>query len=151
MAAFVAATATWAAESDSFSNPAIEARLLTAENGVAPGAGTISAGLYLRLGKDWKTYWRSPGEVGIPPSIDWSGSSNVAETEFLWPAPQRFTAFGIENFGYHEEVVFPISITLKNPDAPVELRARVSLLTAVGRLTEKVLLPQLVGHFQKSK
>ena len=129
MAAFVAATATWAAESDSFSNPAIEARLLTAENGVAPGAGTISAGLYLRLGKDWKTYWRSPGEVGIPPSIDWSGSSNVAETEFLWPAPQRFTAFGIENFGYHEEVVFPISITLKNPDAPVELRARVSLLT----------------------
>ncbi|MCB1469498.1 MAG: thioredoxin family protein [Rhizobiaceae bacterium] len=117
-----------AAESESFANPAVEARLITAENGVGPDAASISAGLHLRLGKDWKTYWRSPGEVGLPPTIDWTGSENVAETNFLWPAPKRFTAFGIENFGYQDEVVFPIRITLSEPGGPTRLNARVSLL-----------------------
>lgn len=69
------------------------------------------------------------GEVGIPPSIDWAGSENVKEDEFLWPAPERFTAFGIENFGYHDEVVFPLRIALSEPGAPVRLNADVSLLT----------------------
>jgi len=118
-----------AARSEVFENPAVAARLLTAENAVAPGAGTLSAGLDLDLGEGWKTYWRSPGEVGIPPSVDWSGSENIADVQFLWPAPERFTAFGIENFGYHDEVVFPLRITLADPGAPVRLRAQVSLLT----------------------
>lgn len=129
VASFMAATAVLAAGSESFRNPAVEARLITAENGINPDATSISAGLYLQLGEGWKTYWRSPGEVGLPPSIDWAGSENVEHAEFLWPAPERFTAFGIENFGYHEEVVFPIRIVLSDPGAPVELRARVSLLT----------------------
>jgi suppressor for copper-sensitivity B len=130
VAAIVALTGSLnAAASDSFANPAVEARLITAENGVAPGATSLSAGLHLQLGENWKTYWRSPGEVGIPPSIDWIGSENVAGVSFLWPAPERFTAFGIENFGYHDEVVFPLRITLSDPGAPVRLTARVNLLT----------------------
>lgn len=118
-----------AARSEAFENPAVTARLMTAENGVAPGAGTLSAGLDLELGEGWKTYWRSPGEVGIPPSVDWSGSQNVADVEVLWPAPERFTAFGIENFGYHDEVVFPLRVTLTKPGQPVRLRAHVNILT----------------------
>ena len=128
-ASLVAATSVVAAGSESFRNPAVDARLITAENGINPGATSISAGLHLQLGEDWKTYWRSPGEVGLPPSIDWTGSENIEEAEFLWPAPERFTAFGIENFGYHEEIVFPIRIVLSDPGMPVALRARVSLLT----------------------
>ncbi len=122
------ATQVAAAESARFSDPSVDARLITVENGIGPDAMSISAGLHLQLGKDWKTYWRSPGEVGIPPSIDWTGSKNVTEAEFLWPAPTRFTAFGIENFGYNREVVFPLRITLEEPGKPVELRARVNLL-----------------------
>jgi len=118
-----------AAESESFSNPAVEARLIAAENGVGPNATSLSAGLHLDLGEGWKTYWRSPGEVGIPPSIDWAGSENVEAVDILWPAPERFTAFGIENFGYHDEVVFPLRIALSEPGAPVRLNADVSLLT----------------------
>ncbi|MBR9763579.1 MAG: copper-binding protein [Rhodobacteraceae bacterium] len=123
------ATSVVAAGSESFRNPAVDARLITAENGINPDATSISAGIHLQLGEDWKTYWRSPGEVGLPPSIDWTGSANIEEAEFLWPAPERFTAFGIENFGYHDEVVFPIRIVLSEPGMPVALRARVSLLT----------------------
>ena len=118
-----------AATSGIFVNPAINARLITAENGVAPGAMTLTAGLYLQLGDNWKTYWRSPGEVGIPTSIDWTGSRNVAKVDLLWPAPERFTAFGIENFGYHDQVVLPLRVTLADPGAPVRLVARVNLLT----------------------
>ncbi|WP_268235972.1 protein-disulfide reductase DsbD family protein [Cribrihabitans marinus] len=128
-ASLVTATSVVAAGSDSFRNPAVDARLITVENGINPDATSISAGLHLQLGEDWKTYWRSPGEVGQPPSIDWAGSENIEEAEFLWPAPERFTAFGIENFGYHDEVVFPIRIVLSEPGMPVALRARVSLLT----------------------
>lgn len=117
-----------AAVSETYSSVAINARLVSAEDGVAPGVGLISAGLALELEEGWKTYWRSPGEVGIPPRIDWSGSDNIAKVDFLWPAPKRFRAFGIENFGYQKEVVFPLSITLERPGEPAQLRAAVNLL-----------------------
>jgi suppressor for copper-sensitivity B len=126
--AAVTGTTAEAARSEAVSTPAVTARLLTAENGVAPEAGSISAGLELELGDGWKTYWRTPGEVGFPPEIDWAGSRNVAEVDFQWPAPTRFTAFGIENFGYHDGVVFPLRVYLEEPGAPVRLVAHVSLL-----------------------
>ena len=118
-----------AAQSGSFQTQAVTASLVVAQDGVATGTTTLSGGLYLKLGADWKTYWRSPGEVGIPPSVDWSGSENLASVDFLWPAPTRFHAFGIENFGYKNEVLFPLNFHLQQPGQPVRLRGRVSLLT----------------------
>ncbi|MBI1220808.1 MAG: copper-binding protein [Rhodobacteraceae bacterium] len=118
----------WASKSESHTSPALTATLISAEDGVAPSAGTISAGLDIRMRKDWKVYWRSPGEVGYPPTVDWTGSTNLAGVTFLWPAPKRFSAFGIENYGYHDEIVFPLSIHLKQPGTATQLKARVSLL-----------------------
>lgn len=118
-----------AAQSEAFSNVALTARLMSAEDGVAPDASTLSLGLALEFGDGWKGYWRSAGEVGLPPKIDWSGSKNLRSAEILWPAPQRFEAFGIENFGYIGSVVLPISIALETPGEAVELRARASVLT----------------------
>ena len=112
-----------------FANDAVTARLITAEDAIAPNAGSVSVGLDLQLGEGWKAYWRSPGEVGLPPEIDWSGSTNVASAEILWPAPERFTAFGIENYGYHDRVVLPIRVTLETPGAPVQLQAQAFVLT----------------------
>ena len=63
------------------------------------------------------------------PSIDWAGSKITEKAEFPWPAPERFTTFGIENVGYHDEVVLPIRAVLSEPGMPVTLHARVSLLT----------------------
>ena len=107
---------------------AVDITLLTSEAGVPRNARTLSGGLRIELDEGWKTYWRSPGEVGIPPSLDWGGSINIAAAEILWPAPERFRAFGIENFGYSGEIVLPLQITLERPGEPVALRARVSLL-----------------------
>jgi len=122
-------SASWAETSAAFSSPAVTARLISAQNGVTEGAQTISAGLDLTLGEGWKTYWRSPGEVGFAPEVDWSTSENVANVEFLWPAPERFTAFGIENFGYSKEVVFPLMLRLERPGEPFVLNTSVTLLT----------------------
>ncbi|MGY3436505.1 MULTISPECIES: protein-disulfide reductase DsbD family protein [unclassified Marinovum] len=117
-----------AATSETYAANALTARLVTAEDGVAPEAGTLSAGLVLTLEDGWKTYWRSPGEVGLPPELDWSEAENVAKTELLFPAPTRFTAFDIENFGYGKAVTFPIQITLAEPGAATTLRTEVRLL-----------------------
>ena len=117
-----------AAATQAYKSSSVEARLITAENGVAPGASALSAGLSLKLSEGWKTYWRSPGEVGLPPEIDWSGSTNLASAKILWPAPTRFRAFGIENFGYAKQVTFPFQITLADPGKPAILKADVFLL-----------------------
>ncbi len=117
-----------AASSDPHVSTPLQARLVTAEDGVAPGTTGLSAGLDMTLAEGWKTYWRSPGEVGLPPEIDWEGSTNVASVEILWPAPTRFRAFGIENFGYKHEVVLPLRVTLERPGEPAALRAAVSML-----------------------
>jgi suppressor for copper-sensitivity B len=105
---------------------ALAASLVTAEDGTS--GRTVSAGLRVVLDEGWKTYWRSPGEVGLPPALDWSESGNVADVTLAFPAPTRFEAFGIENFGYGDEVVFPLSVTLEEPGAPVSLRVSADLL-----------------------
>ena len=126
-----------AAQSEPVETEAMTVRLVTAETGVAAGTGTVSAGVEIDLAEGWKTYWRSPGEVGFPPEIDWSGSENVAGAEMLWPAPERFRAFGIENYGYSERVVFPLRVTLDEPGEAARLDATVRLLAC-----EKLCVPQ---------
>lgn len=126
--ALVLPVAARAASSDRYEAHALTARLITVENGIAPGAGSVSAGLVIVMAEGWKTYWRSPGEVGLPPELDWSASDNLAETEFLYPAPTRFTAFDIENFGYGDKAVFPIRVVLNTPGEAATLTTRARLL-----------------------
>jgi len=83
--------------------------------------GEIEAGVEIRLGDGWKTYWRMPGDSGVPPDFDWSGSTNVAHVDVGWPAPHRMHDAGGESVGYKGEVVFPLSVGLKAPGQPARL------------------------------
>ena len=123
-----ATTAASSAVSQPHVSAAVEAHLVTAQDGVPEAGGKVSAALDIRLRDGWKTYWRSPGQVGMAPEVDWNGSINVRSAQILWPAPTRFRAFGIENFGYAERVVLPLDVTLERPGEPVAMRAKVSLL-----------------------
>ncbi|MBM2577738.1 thioredoxin family protein [Jannaschia sp. Os4] len=107
---------------------AVTARLMTAEDGVGEGVARLSAGLALEMQPGWKTYWRSPGEVGLPPALDWSGSANVADVQIAYPAPTRFTAFDIENYGYAGAVTYPLTVVLERPGAPARLDLAADLL-----------------------
>ena len=86
----------------------------------------LDAGLQIRLAPGWHAYWRTPGEAGLPPSIDWTGSHNVAGTAISWPAPRRFSLDGLETQGYENGVVLPIAVTLAHPGEAVLLHAEVN-------------------------
>ncbi|MCZ6589203.1 MAG: protein-disulfide reductase DsbD family protein [Alphaproteobacteria bacterium] len=107
--------------------PKAEVRLIAATTAVGE-LEAIPLGIEVKLQPGWKTYWRSPGDAGIPPQVDFTGSSNVASTEFRWPVPTRFQYFDLETFGYSKEVVFPIDVELERPGEPAMLRARVDML-----------------------
>jgi DsbC/DsbD-like thiol-disulfide interchange protein len=83
------------------------------------------AGVQIRLEPGWKTYWRMPGDSGVPPSFDWSGSKNLKSAEVLYPAPHRFTDASGTAIGYEDEVVFPVMVTPERAGEPVELKLNV--------------------------
>jgi suppressor for copper-sensitivity B len=85
-------------------------------------AGALRAGVEIRLSPGYKTYWRSPGDSGVPPQFNWSGSQNLAAIEVRWPAPLRFADGAGSSIGYAEEVIFPLLVTPADPGQPVLLK-----------------------------
>jgi DsbC/DsbD-like thiol-disulfide interchange protein len=94
---------------------------------IAGGADTAGrlAGVEIKLDSGFKTYWRNPGESGLPPSFDWSKSVNVEAVEVLWPAPTRSTDASGISYGYHGGVVFPVRLRPRQPDRAVTLALRI--------------------------
>jgi DsbC/DsbD-like thiol-disulfide interchange protein len=86
------------------------------------GAPALLAGIQLRMDPGWKTYWRNPGDSGVPPSFDWSGSKNLKHAEVLYPAPHRFADAGGTAIGYDDQVVFPVKLTPERDGEPIELK-----------------------------
>lgn len=80
------------------------------------------AGLEIKLQPGWKTYWRYPGDSGVPPRFDFKNSENVEDVTVLWPAPVRFPDGGGSSIGYIDHTIFPLRIALKNPGKPAVLR-----------------------------
>ena len=79
------------------------------------------AGVQLRMEQGWKTYWRNPGDSGVPPSFDWSGSKNVKSIDVFYPVPHRFADANGTAIGYEDEVVFPVKVTPEQANKPVQL------------------------------
>ncbi len=100
------------------------ARLIAGAKTPAEYGNRLVAGVHLKLEKGWKTYWRIPGDAGVPPQFDWSGSENVGELRVLWPAPKRLKdAYGT-SIGYYDEVVFPVIIAPKEAGQSVSLKLK---------------------------
>jgi DsbC/DsbD-like thiol-disulfide interchange protein len=95
--------------------------------GSKAAAGTAQqAGVELEIMSGWKTYWRYPGDSGVPPEFDFSASENVADVRVEWPAPKAFPdGSGGNAIGYKGGVVFPLRVTAKDAAAPVVLRVMV--------------------------
>lgn len=119
---FVAAPARIAdaADTSSWDGDARSAMRLVAAQ--ADPAGDLRAGIELRLAPGWKTYWRYPGDSGVPPAFDFSKSENVRSVEVRWPAPHRFIDETGSSIGYKGNVLLPLRIVAQNPRRPVTLR-----------------------------
>ncbi len=76
--------------------------------------GTQMAALHLTLAPGWKTYWRAPGDAGIPPMITIHGGG-VDKVQFHWPTPDVFDDNGMRSIGYHDSLVLPIEVTGSAP------------------------------------
>ncbi|MGY8934643.1 MAG: protein-disulfide reductase DsbD family protein [Alphaproteobacteria bacterium] len=109
-------------------NDHVSTRLVAAPNGVGDQT-SVQLGLQFRLKPGWKIYWRNPGESGLPPSADWTGTENVRDPKIFWPAPTRFDVFGLETLGYKDEVVLPVSGAIVEPGKHVRVRAKLRYLT----------------------
>ena len=134
----VSAPPAFASSSAAVKTDHVEARLLSAVTGTGD-LSTIPAGLELKLDEGWKTYWRSPGDAGLPPTLDWKGSHNLDRATLLYPAPERIQVLGIQTFGYKHEVVFPIDLKLADRGKPVEAKLAVDLLICADQCIPKHL------------
>jgi len=99
--------------------PASRVRLVASPAKTA--RGSYLAGLEIVMAEGWKTYWRTPGDAGVPPTFDWSGSANAASIKVLYPAPMRMPEAGAEVIAYKHAVLFPIEVTPKDAAKPVAL------------------------------
>jgi DsbC/DsbD-like thiol-disulfide interchange protein len=86
--------------------------------------GPIRAGVEIRLKGGWHTYWRYPGDAGVPPRFDFSESQNLKSVEVLWPAPQRIPEQGLVTIGYTGDVILPLAIVPQIRGEPVKLRLK---------------------------
>lgn len=100
------------------------ARLIAGSASDSAGAPLLRAGVEIKLQPGWKTYWRYPGDSGVPPRFDFSGSDNVKTVSVLWPAPHRFTDQSGNSIGYKDNVIFPLRIVPRQRDKPVTLRLK---------------------------
>lgn len=85
------------------------------------GDGVRMAALRLDLAPGWKTYWRSPGEGGIPPLFDWSASENLGSVRIHWPLPEVWTTNGLRAIGYGGTLILPVEVRALDPARPTTI------------------------------
>jgi DsbC/DsbD-like thiol-disulfide interchange protein len=99
-------------------------------------AGVLRAGLEIRLKSGWHTYWRYPGDAGVPPQFDFAASQNLKRAVVLWPAPQRIEEAGGGTIGYVGSILFPLRVEPIDPAKPVLLRLKLDYA-----ICEKLCVP----------
>jgi DsbC/DsbD-like thiol-disulfide interchange protein len=103
------------------------ARLIAAQANNTSTGRVFRAGLEIRLKDGWKTYWRYPGDSGVPPAIDVSKSDNVKAVTVLYPAPSRFPdGAGGSSIGYKGDVILPLRVVPQDGGKPTTLRLKVN-------------------------
>jgi DsbC/DsbD-like thiol-disulfide interchange protein len=111
-------------------------RLIAGGGATEKGETVLRAGVEIRLAPGWKTYWRYPGDSGVPPHFDFGNSENVKAVTVAWPAPQRLVDSEGVTIGYKDGVVFPLKIVPEDANKPVRLRLKLDYA-----ICEKLCVP----------
>ena len=88
--------------------------------------GAHYAGIQIDLAPGWKTYWRAPGDGGIPTTATWDGSENLDHAQVMWPRPEVFRTYGMRSVGYADRVVLPVHLQA-NGDGPIDVALNLRL------------------------
>ncbi|HZH44120.1 MAG TPA: thioredoxin family protein [Lysobacter sp.] len=120
-ALFLAATAD--AASPPVRTDHLQSRLVAESTAAVPGT-RLTLGLLLEHDPHWHTYWRNPGDSGLPTEIQFTLPEGVKAEPVAWPHPQRFVLSGIVNFGYGGRRLLPITIDVPADYAAASLPVR---------------------------
>lgn len=134
-AAAAGGTPSYAADASPWETDAHSALRLIA-GGSRLSDSDVRAGVEVKLSPGWKTYWRYPGDSGVPPRFNFAESVNVKSISLSWPAPDHFADEGGQTIGYKDRAIFPLRITPEDPAKPVTLR-----LTFDYAVCEKLCVP----------
>ncbi len=102
----------------------------------AAANGVFQAGVEIRLAPGAITYWRNPGDAGLPPTLSFNGSGNLAQARTSFPAPRRLSEGGGEAFGYDGALILPIDVEPIEPAKPVTLALKLNYAVC-----EKICVP----------
>lgn len=105
-----------------------EVRLVSAVSAMG-NLQELPLGLEFRLAPGWKIYWRTPGEAGLPPTLDLQMANGAPlQSQIEWPVPKRFNAFGFDNFGYADAVILPVAVRGYDRGAALQIRGQIEAL-----------------------
>ena len=110
--------------------PHVEAELISENATVVPGRPTTVA-LRLKIEDGWHTYWRNPGDSGLPTTIDWKLPSGFHAGAIEWPAPKALEVGPLVNYGYEGTVLHLVALDVPSdakPGSAAELTARADWL-----------------------
>jgi DsbC/DsbD-like thiol-disulfide interchange protein len=125
-----------AADASRWDGDGRNAMRLIAGSSPRDGGTALRAGIEIRLAPGWHTYWRYPGDAGVPPRFDFAGSQNVKAVDVHWPAPQRLPEEAVTVIGYTGNVVLPLTIVPQDRAKPVMLRLKLDYAVC-----EKLCIP----------
>jgi DsbC/DsbD-like thiol-disulfide interchange protein len=125
----------------------VKASLVAESDAVRPGQ-PLTVGIRLEMEKDWHTYWRNPGDSGLPTRVKWELPAGFSAGDILWPYPEPFRSGPLVSYGYEHEVLLPVEIRVPAAltDAEVRIAARVDWLECLeaclpGRANVSLTLP----------
>ena len=123
ISAAAASQSAWQGESD-----IVRVRMVSAVAATG-NLDQLPLGLEFEIAAGWKIYWRTPGEAGLPPSLDLGNSPTMGlDAAIRWPMPKRFDVFGFDNFGYEQHVILPFDVDGHVAGAAVQIAGQIEAL-----------------------
>jgi suppressor for copper-sensitivity B len=133
---FMGISSAFAAEGEWGVADEMKARLISGVQALGTD-GSFDAAMEVRMSPGWHSYWRSPGDSGLPPRFNWDGSTNLQKAEVFFPAPKRFDEMGLTTFGYSGDVTFPMKIFVEDPTKDTNLALRLDTMVC-----NEICIPQ---------
>ncbi len=126
---FFCGSSTQASEGAWVSAEYLQTRLVADTGTKAPAKNEgFIAGLDVKLADGWHSYWRMPGDGGLPPELDTSESQNLKSLEIFWPSPKRFVTEGLNSFGYEGHFLLPIAVTPQDNTKDMILSVKANIM-----------------------
>ena len=121
------------ADSSSADLPHVHVQLLVLPQVLARG-GAAEAGIYFKLEPGWHVYWMNPGDAGEPPRVRWTLPAGITAGPLQFPAPKRLPLGPLMDFGYEDEVLFPLTLNVASSakDGSAALHAKLNWLVCRG-------------------